>query len=595
MIRKICIFAALVGFSSNPVTMAQAPPFDGRPWNISTGNLSVAYVQGSPVGAFPKPDFLEAPPTVDSLIRLKNMGLVADEDYIAWGAVEREPGKWDWRQHDAMEQALHKAGLKYVVYNWAHFPPVWLRNQPANRTLMKCLEHGEETNYLSIFDPRTIYWYDQFYKNIHEHFGDRVDDIYACILGPYGEGNYPLAVPDWINMGHCHEGYWCGDEYAIEAFQTAMEKKYGDIAKLNAARGTHLGSFAEVRPPQEISHKDFKPSLAAFPSAQDKRRWLDFITWYHQAIIDFAEKSLKTVLKYYPASKVRIKPGGSAGGVNPLPWGTYCPGYARMAKGYGIVIQPADCQGAVFADKWMGTAYQFYGVTESTEPAAALDQKSFVRRMFSDASAGARQFFTYEFEQHVPDIHKYIDLITGKPGETEVAVYCPTTLYRLGANLGYTIQASNEMRDICEYDVLDEALIMDGALTPQRYKTLVIYQAEVVDSPVLERFAEFEGAGGRLIVVGRTPIKDLAGNQWAGDSKIERIDPPNGARKWRPALAASLQGLKGVDGKLDGVWTSRRGKQVFAYNSTDKPATAEIDGKPVQIAPNSIYDNLEKH
>ena len=131
MIRKICILAALVAFGSNTAAVAESPPFDGRPWNISTGNLSVGFVQGSPVGAFPKPNFLEAPPSVDSLVRLKNMGLVANEDYIAWGAVEREPGKWDWRQHDAMEQALHKAGLKYVVYNWAHFPPVWLRDQPA--------------------------------------------------------------------------------------------------------------------------------------------------------------------------------------------------------------------------------------------------------------------------------------------------------------------------------------------------------------------------------------------------------------------------------------------------------------------------------
>ena len=192
----------------------------------------MGFIQGSPIGAFPKPNFFEAPPAGDSLVKLKNQGLVADEDYIAWGAVEREPDKWDWRQHDAMEQALHKAGLKYVVYNWVHFPPVWLRDQPAKRTLMKCLEHGQETNYLSIFDPRTIEWYDHFYKNLHDHFGDRVDDIYACILGPYGEGNYPLAVPDWINMGHCHEGYWCGDEYAIKAFQAAMEKKYGDVAKI---------------------------------------------------------------------------------------------------------------------------------------------------------------------------------------------------------------------------------------------------------------------------------------------------------------------------------------------------------------------------
>jgi len=80
--------------------------------------------------------------------------------------------------------------------------------------------------------------------------------------------------------------------------------------------------------------------------------------WYHGAIVDFAEQSLRALLKYFPPEKVRMKPGGSAGGVNPLAWGTYCPAYAKMAGPYRIVLQPADCQGAVFADKWMGTAYQ---------------------------------------------------------------------------------------------------------------------------------------------------------------------------------------------------------------------------------------------
>src|SRR5208283_3957357 len=124
-------------------------PFDGRPWNISTGNLSVSFIQASPVGASPRPDFLEPPPSVESLRRLKDLGLVADEDYIAWGAVERQPGQWSWQQHDAMEHALHQAGLKYVAYNWVHFPPVWLRQGQTNQcTLMRCLEHHQEANYL---------------------------------------------------------------------------------------------------------------------------------------------------------------------------------------------------------------------------------------------------------------------------------------------------------------------------------------------------------------------------------------------------------------------------------------------------------------
>ena len=173
--------------------------FDGRPWNVSSGNLSVSFIQASPIGAYPRPDFLEAPPSVESQRHLKSLGLVANEDYIAWGAVEREPGQWSWKQHDAVEQALHQAGLKYVVYNWAHFPPVWLRDQQKeNRTLMRCLEHGQEANYLSIFDPRTIEWYDHFYKALHEHFGSRIDDVYACILGPVWRRQLPAA---WCRTG----------------------------------------------------------------------------------------------------------------------------------------------------------------------------------------------------------------------------------------------------------------------------------------------------------------------------------------------------------------------------------------------------------
>ena len=302
------------------VTAQTNSPFDGRPWNISSGNVSVSYIQGSPIGAYPKENYYEAPPTVESQKRWKSMGLVANEDYIAWGAVERRPGVWDWSQHDAVEKVMHAAGLKYVVYNWAHFPPVWLREQKDKRTLMRCMTHKMEANYLSIFDPRTIEWYDHFYREMHKHFDDKIDDVYACILGPYGEGNYPLMVPDWVNMGHCHEGYWCGDSYALEAFQRAMQRKYKSISNLNAAWKMDLRGFDNVRLPSALENEKHTPTPMKFPTPHEKQQWLDFITWYHQAIIDFSEQSLKTVLKYFPKNKVRLKPGGNYGSVNPIAW-----------------------------------------------------------------------------------------------------------------------------------------------------------------------------------------------------------------------------------------------------------------------------------
>src|SRR5690349_17564261 len=150
---KSLYLCLLLLFSISISSLSQTnPPFDGHPWNLSSGNLSVSYIQASPIGAFPKTNYFEPPPSLESQIHLKNLGLVANEDYVAWGAVERVPGQWLWQQHDAMEQRLHQAGLKYVVYDWVHFPPVWLRDQrPVKRTLMRCLEHGKEASYLSVY------------------------------------------------------------------------------------------------------------------------------------------------------------------------------------------------------------------------------------------------------------------------------------------------------------------------------------------------------------------------------------------------------------------------------------------------------------
>jgi hypothetical protein len=479
-----------------------------------------------------------------------------------------------------------------VVYNWAHFPPVWLRDQQKEKcTLMRCMEHGQEANYLSIFDPRTILWYDHFYRNLRDHFGRRIDGVYACILGPYGEGNYPLPVSAWVNMGHCHEGYWCGDAFALRAFQVAMKQRYSKIGKLNRAWGVNYRSFDQIRMPQELADGKFKPSPAAFPKAQDKRRWLDFITWYHQAIIDFTEQSIKVALKYFPAEKVRTKPGGNATGVNPVAWGTYCPGYAKMAGPYHIVLQPADCQGAVFGDKWVGTAYQFYGVKESTEPAGGMDENTFVRRMFSDASSGAAQLFTYEFENHAASIQKYINLFTGKSGDTEVAVYCPTTLYRLGGDLQPTIAAGYPLRDLCEYDVLDELLITDGALSNERYRALLIFQGDIVEQAILDKIDRFQRAGGKVIVIGEGAIRNVEGRPWRGAARCSRVAPVAQDQQWLKQLAAQLTGCKGVDGQLDGLWTCRRSNQVFVFNSTDKPVETRIDGQAARIDPHSIWVN----
>lgn len=390
-------------------------------------------------------------------------------------------------------------------------------------------------------------------------------------------------------MGHCHEGWWAGDEHARRAFRDAMRAKYADVAKLNQAWATKLTSFDDVAPPAELSNEKFKPSPAAFPTAGDKRRWLDFITWYHAALIDFSERSVQTVLKYFPKEKVRIKPGGTSHSINPITYGTDSPAYAKMLAKYGITSQPADCVGAPFADKWLATAYQFYGVPLGTEPSGSLDRPTFVRRMFSDASCGASQLFTYEFEQHIPEIQHYVHLYTGKPGETDVAVFWPSTFHRLGGDASPTVMAGNALRDLCEFDVLDELLVLDGALTPARYKALVVVQADVIEQPVLDKLEAYARAGGRVITLGKLPFRNVegVGSPVAGTATVISGMRPDA--QWLRDLADQLKGVRGVDGTLDGLWTCRRGEQVFVFNSTKTAARTSIDGIDADIPPYSIW------
>ena len=249
----------------------------------------------------------------------------------------------------------------------------------------------------------------------------------------------------------------------------------------------------------------------------------------------------------------------------------------------------------MFADKWVGTAYQFYHVTECTEPAGNLAEKDFVRRMFSDAAAGASQFFSYEYEAHGSNLVKYVHLLTGKPGETEIAIYCPTTLYRLGANLQPTIKGAAALRDLCDFDVLDEILISDNALATNRYKVLLLFQADTVAQPILAKFDSFLANGGRIIEIGDAPIQNVGGNPWSGAAEIEHVaalfSDPAQQQTWLNDLSPLVAGLTGVDGKLDGLWTCRRGSQLFVFNTRDKPVQSEIAGKSITVAPFTIWSN----
>ncbi|MBN1902940.1 beta-galactosidase, partial [Candidatus Sumerlaeota bacterium] len=613
----ICL--ATIFLTLSAASGSERIPEKDKPLRLATGNLSVDAIQHSPIGASVDPNFKGSFPQLEDLKRLKQGGLEAYEDYIAWGMIEPEEGRFDFSHHDKMERLLKDAGLSYIPYIWCHVPPVWLRKD-SRATLMRCNAHGEECYMLSIFDPRTLEWYKHFYQALHKHFGDRILETYACILGPYGEGNYPLPYVDWVvKLGHCHEGYWCGDSYALPAFRKAMREKYGNIMKLNSAWNAGLKSFEEIIFPPEIAGDSILP-LDQRP-VKDRRKWLDFIQWYHGALVRFAGESTDMVTEIFGKDRVSVKPGGNAGWMNPLSWGTYCPAFAKMAGERNIPVQSADSRGAYWADKWGGTAYVFYGAEYRTEAAGALDRESFIKRTFSDVSCGSSRLFTYEIDNHISDAMKYLRLFTGERGMTEIALLAPTTKYFLNGDVMPAVNSGMELRDVVDYDVLDELLIKDGILDSGgvsgksqifNYRILVAFDCDVVERDIIERILKWVDRGGVLIWASSMPLQDvegktdfpintkdsecffeekvLKGGVKFGNGRIHRIaSETKQSAKIILRIASEqsqISSIKGcIDGKKDGVWITEFPSRLLLFNlgKTKVERSIEWNGKSHKV------------
>jgi len=137
-------------------------------------------------------------------------------------------------------------------------------------------------------------------------------------------------------------------------------------------------------------------------------------------------------------------------------------------------------------------------------------------------------------------------------------------------------------------------LIDDGALNANRYKTLLIFQANIVDQSIIEWFERFAKNGGKIIRIGNEPIANIEGKPWKQPSKLRSTAAVNSDQKWLKELQQELVGVKGVDGKLDGVWSCRRGNETFWFNSKDKEATVSTATGDVKIAPYTISESTTK-
>jgi len=410
-----------------------------------------------------------------------SFGLQGVQYYLGWGVVEPSQGQYDWSQTILDAQTIKAQGLEFIPYGWVQNQPKWVHwangidntngFNPAYTRAMN-VDSGLETDSLSIYAPETKAAYDHYYSNLKTNVGAYIDKLRFASPYDYGESAYPNGGADAsFPMTNSASAFWVGEAPARAHFRATMQTKYGTLANLNAAWGTAFTDF----------------STLPYPTDNTLRRyWLDFIDWYHTGETTKIGELLDVVRGYFPNTLININIGWPYEKLN---LGQDISGLIKMAAQKGIsVCVPTGAAVPFLNTKRTATAFKFYGGPSlASEVGGGEPLSGIAMTFFKDLSDDVNWPFTYGANLNLGSASfsqfKQFSSVVSHQVRIDTAIFFPTTSHRLddwnswrqaGTSGGYPGNLSSfcdSVRDRCDYGVIDEAMIADGALAG--YKILV--------------------------------------------------------------------------------------------------------------------------
>lgn len=532
----------------------------------------------------------------------KAIGVTSHEGYVRWNLCEPEPGRYDWSIYDAYAALYKKYGIQWVPFLIVGSPyslPDWFYTNDAERQGYVCLEHGEESDVQSLWNPALRGHVSRFIQAFLEHYGPQgvIESVLLGITGNYGEAIYVATGNDWTadvhGLYHTHEGFWAGDPYAVADFRAWLEEKYGEVAKLNAAWSTALADFDAISP-------------FLREQAPNDRAWVDFCDWYIGAMTAWARFWMEETRRHFPKGDIYLCTGGHAPPEHGANFGDQCKIAEAVGGGVRITNEASDYRANYSLTRWVASAGRQYGAYYSFEPAGNVNPEGVIARVYNATASGARGLHYYYGnlfgnDAAMKNFVKWGSEFKQRRPVVEIAVYYPQTHIKLNGNdfLGRV----QRLRDFFDFDYLSDEQIRDGGL--ETHRALILLHGSVSEADVWGRVAEWVREGGLLFYaseIGRLHSvegEDMQDRVLGARGKGRVLTFSGRADSLRygrflarelasaPELSKSARAMVAADGVEDRVFVTQAGRgELLWFNAKDK----EVRKGVVVLAPYSIKE-----
>ena len=505
-----------------------------------------------------------------AMANFKKAGATSHEVYVRWNLCEPAPGHWDFHVYDRYVAVYKEYRLKWVPFLICGSPyslPDWYYKKAGAQGYI-CLEHGQESDVQSLWNPALRPHVARFIKAFCDHYRDSgtIEAILLGVTGNYGEAIYPATGNDWTadyhGQYHTHAGFWAGDPYAVECFHAWVMNKYRTDAKLGEAWGDDTLLLNHVRP---FLRKD--------APGKGGRAWLDMVDWYQASMTEWSDFWLSETRKNFKGD-IYLCTGGNAIPAHGSDFGVQCKIAAKVGAGVRITNEASDYGLNFTYTRWVASAGRQYGAYYSFEPAGPVDEKGVVARVYNATASGARGLHYYypnifrspaavenflrsgaQFQQRKPIV--------------EIGVYYPTTAIKLAEKPGEYVnrffKSSKSLRDRFDYDYISDNMIADGSLKP--VKALLLVQSESLEKAIWEAICGWVQAGGLLVYPkGIGELRSVEGDELKfpepGKGAILSIDADGKSLEFydfaaavlakAPQLSPLTRAMVAGDGKEDG-------------------------------------------